>query len=203
MTTIVDRQTLITEFNAYIKRAFPTDRTDTFLQLAHDRLFRDLRPRETMIEVQITPTESLFDLPDDFIDLRQLSYLKNNRRVTMRSVGRHELGLFVHLQSQASDPVVYSIIGTQVEVAPSGANREYTLWYWQKLPQLVADDDTNVILLNYPYLYLYGMLIEGNVYIQDSEAMDKTAGIYVAEMQQVNGSNERSRFGEAPVIGAA
>ena len=203
MTQIVDKQSLIEEFNAYIKRAFQSDRTDTFLQLAHDRIFRDLRPRETMLEVIISPTESLFDLPDDFIDLRQLSYLKNNRRVTLRSVGRHELGLFVHLQSQASDPGVYSIIGTQVEVAPSGANRDYTLWYWQKLPQLLADDDTNVILTTYPYLYLYGMLIEGNVYIQDSEAREASQQVYVSEMQAVNGANERSRFGEAPVIGAA
>ena len=203
MTAIVDRQSLIAEFNAYIKRGFAPDRTDTFLQLAHDRLFRDLRPRETMIQVQITPTTTLIDLPDDFIDLRQLSYLKNNRRITMRSVGRHELGLFVRQQSESSDPIVYSIIGTQAEVAPSGADREYTLWYWQKLPQLLADTDTNIILTTYPYLYLYGMLIEGNVYIQDSEAREGSIGVYTAEMAQVNGAADRSRFGEAPIIGAA
>ncbi len=203
MTAITDRQTLITEFNAYIKRGFAADRTDTFLQLAHDRIFRDLRPRETMIQVQITPTTTLIDLPDDFVDLRQLSYLKNNRRVTMRSVGRHELGLFVFQKSQASDPIVYSIIGTQIEVAPSGADREYTLWYWQKLPQLVAADDTNIILQNFPYLYLYGMLIEGNIYIQDAEAREGSIGVYTSEMAQVNGAADRSRFGEAPIIGAA
>ena len=203
MTAIVDRQTLIAEFNAYIKRQFAAERTDTFLQLAHDRIFRDLRPRETMLQVQITPTTTLLDLPDDFVDLRQLSYLKNNRRVTLRSVGRHELGLFVNQQSEAANPIVYSIIGTQAEVAPSGANREYTLWYWQKLPQLLADTDTNIILTTYPYLYLYGMLIEGNVYIQDAEARESSVGVYVAEMAQVNGASDRSRFGEAPIIGAA
>ena len=203
MTAITDRQTLIEEFNAYIKRNFDAGRTDTFLQLAHDRIFRDLRPRETMLQVQLNPTTTLIDLPDDFVDLRQLSYLKNNRRVTLRSVGRHELGLFVHQQSEASNPIVYSIIGTQVEVAPAGANREYTLWYWQKLPQLLADTDTNIILTTYPYLYLYGMLIEGNVYIQDAEARESSVGVYVSEMAQVNGAADRSRFGEAPIIGAA
>ncbi len=203
MTAIVDRQTLISEFNAYIKRQFASDRTDTFLQLAHDRIFRDLRPRETMLQVQLNPTTTLIDLPDDFVDLRQLSYLKDNRRITLRSVGRHELGRFVHQQSQAANPMVYSIIGTQVEVAPAGANREYTLWYWQKLPQMVADDDTNIILTTYPYLYLYGMLIEGNVYIQDQEAREGSIQTYSSELAQVNGSADRSRFGEAPIIGAA
>ena len=203
MTAITDRQTLVSEFNAYIKRQFATDRSDTFLQLAHDRIFRDLRPRETMLQVQITPTTTLIDLPTDFVDMRQLSYLKNNRRVTLRSVGRHELGLFVQNQDQASDTRVYSVIGTQIEVAPAGANREYTLWYWQKLPQLIADDDTNIILDNYPYLYLYGMLIEGNVYIQDSEQRAASLETYIGEMQQVNGAADRSRFGEAPVLGAA
>ena len=203
MTAIVDRQTLVSEFNAYIKRQFATDRTDTFLQLAHDRLFRDLRPRETMLQVQLNPTTTLIDLPADFVDLRQLSYLKNARRVTLRSVGRHELGLFVSRQSESSDPIVYSIIGTQAEVAPSGADREYTLWYWQKLPQLLADDDTNIILTTYPYLYLYGMLIEGNVYIQDSEAREGAIQVYSSELAQVNGVSDRARFGEAPMIGAA
>jgi hypothetical protein len=75
------------------------------------------------------------------------------------------------------------------------------LWYWQKLPQLVVDDDTNIILTTYPYLYLYGLLIEGNVFIQDLQALELATGAYSTEVGQVNGAESRRRFGEAPVVG--
>jgi hypothetical protein len=153
-----------------------------------------------MLEVQITPTSVLIDLPTDFVDIRQLSYQKNSRRVTLRSVGRHELGLF---SSLTGDPLVYSIIGNQAEIAPTGFDREFTLWYWQLLPQLVADDDTNIILQKMPELYLYGMLIEGNVFIQDQEQRAASIEVYLSELGQQNRVSESSRFGEAPVIGSA
>ena len=200
MSVIVDRQTLVEQFNAYIKRNFAADQSETFLQLAHDRIFRDLRPRETMLEVQITPTSVLIDLPTDFVDIRQLSYQKNSRRVTLRSVGRHELGLF---SSLTGDPLVYSIIGNQAEIAPTGFDREFTLWYWQLLPQLVADTDTNIILQKMPELYLYGMLIEGNVFIQDQEQRAASIEVYLSEVGNQNKVADSSRFGEAPVIGSA
>ncbi len=78
---------------------------------------------------------------------------------------------------------------------------DFTLWYWQKLPQLVADDDTNIILTTYPYLYLYGCLVEGNSFIQDIQGRDIAIQSYGGEVQFVNASEKNRRFGEAPLVG--
>lgn len=198
MSQIIDRSTLITEFEAYIKRAFNVDRQDTFVQLSHDRIFRDLRAQENIVQVTIVPTVPLIDLPADFIDVRELSYQNGARRIVLTSVGRHR---FARSASRTGFPIVYSIIGDQVEVGPKTLPAEFTLWYWQKLPQLINPTDTNVILTTFPYLYLYAMLIEGSVYIQDDTMRGIAVDTYTAEIGRVNGQADRSRFGEAPIIG--
>ena len=138
------------------------------------------------------------DLPADFIDVRELSGNNSNRRVVLSSVGRHRFALSA---SQTGFPIVYSIIGNQVEVAPTTLPTEFTLWYWQKSPQMVNPTDTNIILTTYPYLYLYAMLIEGAVFIQDDTERSIAVETYLAEVRSVNGQADNSRFGEAPVIG--
>lgn len=198
MAQITNRGTLLSEFQAYAKRSFTVDRQDVFLQLTHDRIFRDTRVQENVIQTTLVPTTPLIDLPSDFIDVRELSYLKGSRRVVLTSVGRHRFALSA---SQTGRPVVYSLIGDQVEVAPTSLPADFTLWYWQKLPQMTNSADTNVILVTFPYLYLYGLLIEAAVFIQDDSARDLAIQTYTAELSAVNGQADRSRFGEAPVIG--
>ncbi len=198
MSQINDRQTLITEFEAYIKRSFTIDRQDTFIQLSEARIYRDLRARENIIKTTIIPTTNLIDLPSDFIDLREISAKKGNRVVVLSSVGRHRLSIAT---SQTGFPVVYSIIGNQIEVGPTTLPADFTLWYWQKFPALVNTTDTNVLLTTYPYVWLYAMLVEGAVYIQDDTMRQLAIETYLTEVNRVNVREAEGRFGEAPVIG--
>ena len=198
MSQIVDRSTLLTEFEAYIKRSFNIDRQDTFIQLSELRIARDLRPRENIVKTTIVPTSNLIDLPADFIDLRELSAKKGNRVVVLSSVGRHRLSIAT---SQTGFPVVYSIIGTQIEVGPITLPGEFTLWYWRKFPALVSPTDTNVLLTTYPYVWLYAMLVEGAVYIQDDTMRSLAVATYLEEINRVNLRESEQRYGEAPIIG--
>lgn len=200
MSQITDRSTLITEFEAYIKRSFTIDRQDTFVQLSELRIFRDLRPQENVVKTTIVPTSNLVDLPADFIDVRELSAKNGRRVVVLSSVGRHKLSVATSI---TGFPIVYSIIGNQFEVGPITIPAEFTLWYWQKSPALVLNTDTNILLTTYPYLWLYAMLIEGAVYIQDDTMREIASATYVAEVDRVNQRADQSRFGEAPVLGVA
>ena len=198
MSQILDRSTLIAEFEAYIKRSFAINRQDTFIQLSELRIQRALRPRENVVKTTIIPTSNLIDLPADFIDLRELSAKNGNRVVVLSSIGRHRLSIAT---SQTGFPVVYSIIGNQIEVGPITIPPEFTLWYWQKFPPLVSPTDTNILLTTYPYVWLYAMLVEGAVYIQDDTMRQIAIETYTNEVQRVNQRESQGRFGEAPVIG--
>ncbi len=198
MSQIVDRQTLLTEFEAYIKRSFNIDRQDTFIQLSELRIQRDLRARENLVKATLIPVTNLIDLPADFIDLRELSAKNGNRVVVLSSVGRHRLSIAT---SQTGFPVVYSIMGNQVEVGPITIPPEFTLWYWQKQAPLLTTTNTNTLLTAYPYVWLYAMLIEGAVYIQDDTMRAIAVETYTNEVQRVNQREAEGRFGESPVIG--
>ncbi len=198
MSQILDRSTLITEFQAYIKRSFAIDRQDTFIQLSELRIVRDLRVRENQVMTTIIPTSNVLDLPSDFIDLREISYKNGNRVVVLSSVGRHRLSIAT---SQTGRPGVYSIIGDQIAVGPITIPDEFTLWYWQKFPPLVNPTDTNILLTEYPYIWLYAMLVEGAVYIQDDTMRQLAVETYLTEINRVNVRESEGRFGEAPVIG--
>ena len=200
MSQILDRQTLITEFEAYIKRSFTIDRQDTFIQLSEARIFRDLRPQENVVKTTIVPTSNLVDLPADFIDVRELSAKNGRRVVVLSSVGRHKLAVATSI---TGFPVVYSIIGDQFEVGPITIPAEFTLWYWFKSPALVNNTDTNILLTTFPYIWLYAMLVEGSVYIQDDTMRQVAIDTYLTEVQRVNQRASQSRFGEAPVLGVA
>jgi len=200
VSQIVDRASLITEFQAYIKRSFTIDRQDTFVQLSELRIQRDLRPQETVIKTTIVPTSNLVDLPADFIDVRELSAKKGARVIVLSSVGRHKLSVAT---SQTGFPLVYSIIGNQFEFGPITAPAEFTLWYWKKLPPLVNPADTNILLTAFPYIWLYAMLVEGAVYVQDDTMRQIAIDTYLTEIERVNRRARESRFGEAPVLGAA
>jgi len=198
VSQILDRSTLITEFEAYIKRSFAIDRQDTFIQLSELRILRDLRARENQVMTTIVPTSNLVDLPSDFIDLREISYKNGNRVVVLSSVGRHRLAIAT---SQTGRPGVYSIIGDQIEVGPITIPDEFTLWYWRKFPALVNPTDTNILLTEYPYIWLYAMLVEGAVYVQDDTMRQLAVETYLTEINRVNVRESEGRFGEAPVIG--
>ena len=199
MSQILDRSTLITEFEAYIKRSFTIDRQDTFIQLSELRIFRDLRAQENVVKTTIVPTSNLVDLPADFIDVRELSAKNGQRVIVLSSVGRHKLSVAT---SQTGFPIVYSIIGNQFEVGPITIPAEFTLWYWQSFPPLVNTTDTNILLTSFPYIWLYAMLVEGAVYIQDDTMRQVAIDTYLTEIKRVNQRADESRFGEAPVLGA-
>ena len=94
-------------------------------------------------------------------------------------------------------------MGNTIEIQPETLDdTEYRLIYWKKLPQFVDDTDTNAVLDNFPYLYLYGALIEANSYIQDAEQRVKAIEFYQTEIGEVNAEATATRYGEAPQIGA-
>ncbi len=93
------------------------------------------------------------------------------------------------------------MIGTQVEVGPITLPDEFTLWYWRRFPALVNTTDTNVLLTAFPEIWLYAMLVEGAVYIQDDTMRQLAVETYLQEVNRVNVRESEGRFGEAPVIG--
>ena len=217
MTAIVDYDTLRQGVIDYLHRADLDDDIDGFIQTAHARIMRDLRAPEMLVfgqftEGQITVgatgpvTDAPFVilLPDNFIDIREISYSTGSSRINLKLVGRHQLNRF---QSAGGSPAVYSLLGGAVadgapllQVAPSGQpDTLYDIWFYAELAA-PAPGTTNELITRYPYLYLYGALSEAFTFTQDETGIAISSQTYINEIDVVNNRSDLTRYGEAPVM---
>jgi hypothetical protein len=184
----------------YMHRADLEAQMPLFIQLAHSRIMRDCRVPAMMNDETLTMDSNPKALPDGFLAMRELSAGVSNRRYALKSVSPAHLSRAVGFVG--SNPSLYSIIGNTVEVQPA-TTEDLRIVYFAALPFFADDAATNDILELYPYLYLYGALIEANSFIQDAEQRVKAIEFYQTEVAEVNADATNTRHGEAPTIGAA
>lgn len=81
--------------------------------------------------------------------------------------------------STAGSPVRYTIESGKLYVSPliSGA---LVLVYYKRPTELVADTDSNAVLLAYPMLYFHAALIEAYSYLRNPNEMSKQFSAYVS-----------------------
>ena len=168
-----------------------------FIELARQRINRDLRAREMILQVDVTPTVNPFPLQADFLEMRDIYHATGTRRVTLALVGRKQLNDQKGTELSQPSPQFYSIDGLQIETSPDGIGVDFTELYYARQPELVNDSDTNPTLDAYPTIWLYGALIEGHSFVQDVDLQDKATGIYTAEVTQANTRSAEAESGVA------
>ena len=193
---ITDKNTLKLEVEAYMHRTDLADRLDGFVDLATKRIGRDLRSMENQIILDpFEVTDQLQLLPDGYRALKELSYLNGSRRVQLLSGSGLVLAQF---PQTGSSPQRYRVQGRFVEIKPFSA-RDYRLIYWEEPSELVDDSDTNQVLLEYPYIYLYACMIEANFYVQNGGARELSLTTYQGEVEQINNTSATSDAGGSPL----
>jgi hypothetical protein len=141
----------------------------TFIDLAHAKLNRRLRVREMIQRSTASITDQFSNLPSDFLELRNIqlnvTIPKSLEYVTIEQMDQ-ERGL----GNTAREPAYYTLMGSTIEVFPT-PDQSYTLElaYYQDIPTMSADTDTNWLLTKAPDVYLYGALLQAAPYLKDAE----------------------------------
>ena len=73
--------------------------------------------------------------------------------------------------------------------------------YFSNPSALVIDTDTNDVLTNYPYLYLYAALVEGFFYTQDAGGREKALENYTSEVSELNRQSANADAGAQLTMG--
>jgi hypothetical protein len=137
-------------------------------------------------------------VPVDFRTMRSIAQLTAGGSTALRYVGSHELNRYSTNDGQAQ---VYSIVGRDILLRPFQAGN-YQFDYYNAPADLLSPTSENLVLTNYPYLYLYASLIEGYVYIQDDQLAGNMISVYSSELEAVNLESKKSRTGDAPAMRA-
>lgn len=169
-----------------------------FIDLATKRIGRDLMGQvNTIILDPFQPASGMAPLPDDYRNMKEISWLQATRRVQLKSGSVDTLANYT---ATADAALFYKVQGLSIEIKPFSA-RDYRLIYYAQPAALVNDEDTNLVLDAYPYLYLYASLVELWFYVQNGGAQQSSLETYTSEITETNRQSANAAAGGQLTIG--
>jgi hypothetical protein len=147
-----------------------TARVPEFIALFEAAANRRLRVRQQEASSALTPSFGTVVLPGDYLAWRRVTWT-GAPRVELQYVHPSYLQA-AYPSSPADVPRIFTIEGSTLKVRPiDGAALEFD--YFQKIPALSsgADSGSNWLLAAHPDLYLFGALVEAEMFgVNDERA---------------------------------
>jgi hypothetical protein len=147
-----------------------TARVPEFIVLFEATANRRLRVRQQEISTALAPSSGSVALPGDYLAWRRVTFT-GTPRVELQYV--HPSYLQAAYPSASSGvPRIFTIEGSTLKIRPVD-DSALELDYFQKIPALSsgADSGTNWLLAAHPDLYLFGALVEAEMFgVNDERA---------------------------------
>jgi hypothetical protein len=144
-----------------------------YVKIFESKFNTSVRIAEMEVATTLDVTNGVATLPSGFLELR-------------------------NVQGQDSNPTYY-LSGTSL-VFTSSAPDTVDVLYYSKLPALVADSDSNWLLLGYPHLYLYGVSAELGIPLQDSSIIQINKALYESALGELKDADLGRRWGGASIV---
>lgn len=170
---------------------------DSFISTAQNRANRILRLPDMESSATLTITDGVAAIPSDYEEVKELlvSLASGNR-----SLERKDIIEVDKYATYTGDPCIFARKLTNFHVAPAiNSIVEAQLYYYTKLPALVADSDTNIFITNSPDLLKYGALTELFLYIRDDQNAATYEAKFRAVMQELQGVEDKAMWSGGPL----
>jgi hypothetical protein len=170
ITTYTELQTAI---GNWLDHSLFTTRVPEFIALFEACANRKLRARQMEISTNLTPSSGSVALPSDYLSWRRVTWT-GSTRVELEYVHPSYLQA-AYPTSPVDVPRIFTIEGSTLKVRPLDTT-PLEFDYFQKIPALasVAPADgtqTNWLLAAHPDLYLFGSLVEAEMFgVNDERA---------------------------------
>lgn len=160
-----------------------------FITLAEAKLNADLqnvRSMEVKTTLSTVAGTSTVALPTDLLEVKRLQVLgAANTVLQYRSPDEIAAD---YAWNQTSQPVVFTVIGGNVELAPiPDGVYSLELTYFQKIPALSNSNTTNWLLTAWPNAYLYAALCAAQPYLMNDERLPTFQALYKEAVEGING----------------
>ena len=186
---------LLTEFEAYLERSDMAARFPTFVRLVESDVQKKLDAEPSMIaRATVTATGRYTALPTDFGQMISVD-MGVNRMTSATSVD------FAGYRDISGIPSVYTIIGTDLAIAPSSTTGTISLVYKRNIPALIAAAPANVnwLITRSPEIYLYGTLLHGSIFSFDDNRVPLWQAAFADALETLRIDGEHRRWGAAPI----
>ena len=139
-----------------------------FTKVVEAKINNALRTGDQSVRAQIwlRSGEEYYGLPCDWGGARDVEILHEGEQHgrTLVYLAPEEMN---KLTRQHGEHNYYTIIAGQIQVAPPADNQVLEVVYYQRLPELKEDDDTNWLTEKNPDAYIFGLCTEISAFAKD------------------------------------
>ena len=143
-----------------------------FTRVVEAKINNALRTGDQSVRAQIwlKTGEEYYGLPCDFGGFRDVEILHEGQQhgTTLVYLAPEEMNkLSRENNSDRGGHHYYTVIAGQIQVAPPADHQVLEVVYYQRLPELVNDDDTNWLTEKNPDAYIFGLCTEIGAFAKD------------------------------------
>lgn len=185
----------VTVVENYLARTDLSAQIPDFINLAQQRMTRDLRTRP-MLTIATTTANSqdgTVELPTDFLEMRELHFQGNPEIV----LEYQPPDLFYRnlLTDTGGTPRFYTIISSEMQFAPM-PDDDLTLQmlYYYKPEFISPTVASNLYLANYPDALLYATLAEAEPYLMNDSRIQTWATMYDRAIANIMRNDDGSKY---------
>jgi hypothetical protein len=184
ITNYAELQSNIADF---IHRSDLTAVIPTFIQLAEAKIANNIKGRKLIKTATLTLTSGspTLALPTDYENMKSIVVLSTPHSIC--EVITYRLLSSYNASGETGIPQFYNIIGDSIHFSKiPDSNYSVKITYETKLIPLSVTNTTNFVLTSFPYLYLYGSLIEASIFSNDVDQVQFYQTKYDAAVLDVN-----------------
>jgi hypothetical protein len=165
------------------------DAIPAFTKIVEGKINNALRTGEQAVRAQIwlLRDEEYYGLPSDWGGARDVEILTEGARTggrTLTYLAPEEMNKISRKKNGRNRHNYYTIIANQIQVAPPTDNEVLEIVYYQRLPALVDDTDSNWLTLKNPDAYVFGLCAEIGAFAKD----EMTFASYDARFKEALGN---------------
>ncbi len=170
-----------------------------FLLLAESGIRADCNVLDSTTRATFPINEDYENLPSDFQALIALHINGVDGRVMVRATTAERIA-YLREQTLTGTPREYAVIGNEMwfDRTPNGEQAEIA--YYSTLPKLVADGDSNQLLLDFPGLYFYGILLHSAPFLREDPRIALWDTLYQKDVKQQISYTNRTKAGAGAVL---
>ena len=176
----------------WLNRTDLTAMLPDFVALAESRIARDLRVRRQVANaglLTVANSQSV-TLPAGFLEIENIGLSSTSPQAPLTVVTPEILDRRYPASFNNGQPVVYTVMGDSIMLGPT-PDAVYTVSvdYYKRWDAL-AVTPTNWLLTNYPMVYLSAALVEGALYLQDTDKVALWDARYRAEARSLQDTDD-------------
>ena len=167
-----------------------------FTRVVEAKINNSLRTGEQSVRAQIwlRNDEEYYSLPSDWGGAREVEILNEGQQYgrTLTYLAPEEMNKVSRKGNVGHN--YYTVIAGQIRIAPPGDGDVLEIVYYQRLPELNGDTDTNWLTEKNPDAYIFGICTEISAFAKDSALFEAYKSRFAEALMDITQEDQITRW---------